>query len=145
MGTPRPTKLNKATTMKILLRRKMMIPNRVRNLLDPARRPQCHPFPFKGRMKKGLHKCTQQQPVPSINRRQIRRRHLSLQGSYPQSRASCSRLKTNKAGEAVLVYPNAFYNKGHIYYSFPIVEDTYIAESPQDNAVKVWLFHDHYI
>ena len=57
--TPRQTKLNKATLMKILLRRKMMIiPNRVKSLLDPARRPQCHPFPFEGRVKSGLCQCT---------------------------------------------------------------------------------------
>ena len=54
--TPRPIKLNKAFQMKILLRRKIiLIPNRVRNLLDPARRPQCHPFPLRGQVKQSLY------------------------------------------------------------------------------------------
>lgn len=144
--TPRPTKLNKATMMKILLRRRrMMIPNQVKNLLDPARRPQCHPFPLKGRMKPGLYTCTPQQTSPVHNRQLPSRRPQSISGSNRQSRASSSRLKTNKAGEAVLVYPNAFYNEGHIYYSYPSVEDPYIAESHQDIAVKVWLFHHHFL
>ena len=105
----------------------------------------CHPFPLKGRMKPRLYKCTQRQPVPGYNRRLFRRRHLGSQSLYRQSRASSSRLKTNKAGEAVLVYPNALYNEGHIYNSFSSVEDPYIAESLQDNAVKVWLYHHHFL
>jgi len=59
-----------------------------------------------------------------------------MSGSYRQSTARSSRLNTNKAGEAVLVYPNALYNEGHYYNSFPNVEDPYIAESPKDIAVK---------
>ena len=55
--TPRPTKLNKATMMRILLRRKaILIQDRVKSLLDPARRPQCHPFPLRGRVKPSLYK-----------------------------------------------------------------------------------------
>ena len=141
--TPRPTKLNKATTMKILLRRKMMIPNRVRNLLDPARRPQCHPFPFKGRMKKGLHKCTQLQPVPSINSRQIRRRHLSLHGSYRQSTASSSRLST-KTGEAVFGNASTLSSEDKLNNYTLYIKDQY-TKIPRADAVQVWLFHDHYI
>ena len=122
-----------------------MIPNQVKDLLDPARRPQCHPFPLKGRMKKGLHKCTEQKPVPGNNIRLFRRRHFGSASFYRQSRASSSRLKTTKAGEAVLVNPSALYNEGHYYNSFPTVEDPYIAESLQDIAVKVWLFHHHFL
>merc|ERR1719320_268654 len=134
--TPRPRKLNKATMMKILLRRRMIIPNRVKNLLDPARRPQCHPFPLKGRMKP-VYTCTPQQTTGSVHNRQLPSRHpQSMSGSYRQSTARSSRLNTNKAGEAVLVYPNALYNEGHYYNSFPNVEDPYIAESPKDIAVK---------
>ena len=146
--SPRPIKLRKAMTKKILLRRKMMIPNRVRNLLDPARRPQCHPFPLKGRMKSGLYKCTEEQPVPGNNRRLSTRRHVGSQSLYHQSRASSSRLK-NKAGEAAFVNPNALSIEGHTYnLSFPSVDDTYyIADSLLGNAVKVcrWLFHHHFI
>ena len=100
--TSRPINLNKATTQKILLRRKK-IPDRLRILLDPARCPQCHPFPARERMKPGLHKCTLQQPVSGVNRRLYRRRHLSPRGSTLQSRASSSWLSSNKAGEAAPV------------------------------------------
>ena len=70
-----------------------------------------------------------------------------MSGSYRQSRARSSRLKTYKAGEAASVYPNALYNEGHYYNTFSSVEDPYIAESLQDNAVKVrrWLYHHHFI
>ena len=105
----------------------------------------CHPFPLKGRVKPRLYKCTQEQPVPGNNKRLFRRRHLCSQSLYHQSRASSSRLKTNKAGEAVLVNPSALYNEDHYYNSFPNVEDPYIAESLQDIAVKVWLYHHHFL
>ena len=136
--TSRPIKLNKATTQKILLRRKK-IPDRLRILLDPARRPQCHPFPARERMKPGLHKCTLQQPVSGVNRRLYRSRHFSPRGSNRQSRVSSSRLSSNKAGEAALVNLHALSFKGNHYDSFPTAEDTYIAKSHQDIAVKVWL------
>ena len=46
--TPRPTKLNKATMIKIFVSRELiLIQDRVRILLDPARRAQCHPFPLR--------------------------------------------------------------------------------------------------
>ena len=95
-------------------------------------------------MNPGLHKCTLQQPVSGVNRRLYRRRHLSPRGFTLQSRASSSRLII-KAGEALLVNPHALSFKGHHYDSFPNPEDTYIAESHQDIAVKVWLYHNHYI
>ena len=89
-------------------------------------------------MKTSLYKCTQLRPVSGINRRS-RRRHLSPRSSNCQSRASSSRLIINKAGEAVLVKNHALSYEGHHYDSFPTAEDTYIAESHQDIAVKVWL------
>ena len=67
-----------------------------------------------------------------------------MSGFYRQSRASCSRLNY-KAGEAASVNPIALYNEGRNYDSFPSVEDAYIAESLQDIAVKVWLFHHHFL
>ena len=141
--TPRPTKLTKATMMKILLRRKTVL-NRVRNLLDPARRPQCHPFPVEGRVKSGLHKCTQQQPVSGINRQLPRRRHLTPSGSHRQSTASSSRLSTTKTGEAVSGDTSILYNEDKLYNSAFSVKDKY-TKIPRADAVQVWLFHDHYI
>ena len=103
---------------------------------------------FEGRMKSGLYKCTEEQPVPGHNRWLSTRRHLGSQSSYRQSRASCSRLK-NKAGEAAFVNPNALSIEGQLYnLSFPNEEDTYYnADSLLGNAVKVcrWLFHHHFI
>ena len=142
--TSRPINLNKATTQKILLRRKK-IPDRLRILLDPARRPQCHPFPLRGQVKQSLYKCTQLRPVSSINNRRSRRHHLSPRGYNCQSRASSSRLSIIKAGEAVLVKNHALSYEGHHYDSFPTAEDAYIAESQQDIAVKVWLYHHHFL
>ena len=107
---------------------------------------RCHPFPLKGWMKPGLYTCTPQQTSPVHNRQLPSRRPQSISGSNRQSRASSSRLKTTKAGEAVLVNnPNALSIEGHIYNTFSSVEDPYIAESLQDIAVKVWLFHHHFL
>ena len=122
-----------------------MILNQVKNLLDPARRPQCHPFPLKGRMKP-VYTCTPQQTSSVHNRQLPSRRPQSMSGSYRQSTASSSRLNTNKAGEAVLVNnPNALSIEGRNYDTFSSVEDPYIAESHQDIAVKVWLYHHHFL
>ena len=71
-----------------------------------------------------------------------------MSDSYRQSTANSSRLKITKAGEAVLVNnPNALSIEGRNYDTFSSVEDPYIAESLQDNAVKVrrWLYHHHFI
>ena len=53
----------------------------------------------------------------------------------------------NKVDEAAFVNPNALSIEGRNYDTFSSVEDPYIAESLQDNAVKVrrWLYHHHFI
>ena len=125
-----------------------MIPNRVKNLLDPARRPQCHPFPVEGQVKSGLCQCTQPKPVSCQNSRLSKRRHLGSQSSYPQSRARSSRLYT-KADEASLGKNTTLLSEDQLYnLSFPNEEDTYYnTDSLLGNAVKVcrWLYHHHFI
>jgi len=147
--SPRPMKLRKAMTMKILMRRKR-IQDRVRILLDPARRPQCHLFPpgkQVNRVKLSLYRRTQSQLVSDQNRRLQKRRHLGTHGNNLQSRARRSRLSNTKADEASLGNNSALPSEGHCYDSFPSVEDTYYADIPQGDAVKVrwWLFHHHFI
>ena len=93
-------------------------------------------------MKSGLCQCTQPKLVPGINSRQIRRRHLSLHGSYRQSTASSSRLST-KTGEAVFGKASTLASEDKLYY-YLYAKDKY-TKFPRADAVQVWLFHDHYI
>ena len=95
-------------------------------------------------MKSGLCQCTQPKPVPSINRPQIRRRHLTPSGSHRQSTASSSRLNTTKTGEAVSGNTSILYNEDKLYNYSLLVKDKY-TKIPRADAVQVWLFHDHYI
>ena len=148
--SPRPMKLRKAMTMKILMRRKTVL-NRVRNLLNPDGWPQCHLSPLRKRVnpaQQTQYKCTQHQPVSGQNRRLPSRRHLGNCGPNPQSRARSSRLHT-KADEASLGKNTTLLSEGQLYnLSFPNEEDTYYnADSLLGNAVKVcrWLFHHHFI
>ena len=76
----------------------------------------------------------------------LNRRHFSSDGSKRQSRARSSRpsIKT-KADEAVLGN-SALYNEDDYDYNYiPYEEDTYKTKSPLGNAVKVWLYHHHYL
>ena len=135
--TPRPAKLNKSLMMKILLRRKMiLIPNRVRNLLDPAPRPQCHLFPARKEVKPTIQRLYSSQPVPGGASSLLRIRHRSSGGYQRQSRvrqATVNSRSSNRTDEAVSV-PNILYAKDY-YDSFPAVIDFY---SAQDNAVRFW-------
>ena len=116
--------------------------NQVKVLLDPARRPLCHLFPPGNQVKPAKlsqYKCTEPRPVSVHNRRLTRLKR--------QSRASSSRLNTTKADEASLGYYTTVPTESQYYHSYPTVEDTYYADFPQGDAVKVcrWLFHHHYI
>ena len=99
-----------------------------------------------------LYKCTQQ-PVSSQNRRLTKRRHLSWSGPNRQSRASSSRPSIAKADKSVLDNHNSALAhftflkiiQDQCYDAFPTEEEPYIAESPLGNAVKVWLYHHHFI
>ena len=76
-----------------------------RNLLDSARRLQCHTFHSWKLMKPAkykLYKCTHQQPVSRHNRLLLNRRHVSWSGPNPQSRASSSRPNITKADKSIL-------------------------------------------
>ena len=135
--TPRPAKLNKSLMMKLLLRRKMiLIPNRVRNLLDPAPRPQCHHFPARKLVKPTIQPAVySSKPVPGGASSLLQVRIRSSGGSIPQSRvrqANVNSRSSNRTDEAVSV-PNVLYAKYHD--SFPAETDFY---SAQDNAVRFW-------
>jgi len=135
--TPRPTKLNKPLMKKILLRRKMiLIPNRVRNLLNPAPRPQCHTFLARNRVKPTNQPLYSREPVPGVASSLLRVRHRSSGGSNLQSRVRRAKVNSrtsNGTDEAVSVC-HALYSKDPKYYAIPTVTDTYI---PQDNAVSL--------
>ena len=64
-------------------------------------------------------------------------------GPNLQSRARSSRPSITKAGKSGLDQFNALSSEG--LDSFPTVEEPYITESPLGNAVKVWLYHHHFI
>ena len=142
--TPRPAKLNKSLMMKILLRRKMiLIPNRVRNLLDPAPRPQCHLFPARKQVKPTIQPepLYSSQPVPAGASSLLQVSHRSSSDSYRQSRvrqANVNSRSSNGTDEAVSV-PNILYVEDPKYNdSFHAVTDFY---SAQDYAVRSWLHH----
>ena len=134
--TPRLAKINKSLMMKILLRRKMiLIPNQVRNLLDPAPRPQCHLFLARKQVKPTIQPLYSSQPVPAGASSLLQVQHRSSSGSYRQSRvrqANVNSRSSNRTDEAVSV-PNVLYAKYHD--SFPAETDFY---SAQDNAVRFW-------
>ena len=131
--TPRPAKLNKSLMMKILLRRKMiLIPNQVRNLLDPAPRPQCHLFPAWKQVKPNIQPAYSSQPVPEGASSLLIFRHRSSGRSNRQSRvrqAKVNSVSNHGTDEAVSV-PITIYN-----HSFPAEKDFY---SAGDNAVRFW-------
>ena len=151
MKMPSPRIMMKIQKMKLLMpmiiltrrmkmSRRRRIPNRVRNLLDPAPRPQCHTFLARNRVKptnKPLY--SRRQPVPGGASSLLRVRHRSSGGSKPQSRvrqAEVNSRSSNGTDEAVSVC-HALYSEDPKYSVIPAVTDTYI---PQDNAVR-WLFH----
>ena len=137
--TPRLAKINKSLMMKILLRRKMiLIPNRVRNLLDPAPRPQCHLFPARKEVKPTIQPMYISQPGPAGASSLLRIHHRSSSGSNRQSRvrqAAVNSASNHGTDEAVSV-PNVLYTEGRIYY------DSFIAKtdfsSAQGNAVRCY-------
>ena len=90
-----------------------------------------------------VFKSTQNKQTPS-SKCLLNRRHFSSDGSKRQSRARSSRpsIKT-KADEAVLGN-SALYDEDDYNY-IPYEEDTYKTKSPLGNAVKVWLYHHHYL
>ena len=139
-ATPRPAKLNKSLMKKILLRRKMiLIPNRVRNLLDPAPRPQCHHFPARKLVKPTIQPAVySSKPVPGGASSLLQVRIRSSGGSIPQSRvrqAKVNSVSSNGTDEAVSV-PNILYTEDPIYHdSFPAKTDFY---SAKDNAVRFY-------
>ena len=140
--TPRPTKLNKSLMMKILLRRKMiLIPNRVRNLLDPAPRPQCHLFPARKQVKLTIQPVPMysSQPVPCGASSLLQVKHRSSRGSYRQSRsrqAGVNSQYSHRVDKAVSM-PYALYTEDPGYNN---VKDN-SAKFPRANAVQVWLHH----
>ena len=142
--TPRPAKLNKSLMKKILLRRKtILIPNRVRNLLDPAPWPQCHLFPARKQVKPTIQPepLYSSQPVPAGASSLLQVSHRSSSDSYRQSRvrqANVNSRSSNGTDEAVSV-PNILYVEDPKYNdSFHAVTDFY---SAQDYAVRSWLHH----
>ena len=96
-----------------------------------------------------LYKSTQQQPVSGQNRRltKHRHRHLSSCGSKLQSRARGFRPSVTEADEADLgnSKTHALSSQDEGYSYIPYKEDSYKTKSPQGNAVKVWLFHNHFL
>ena len=106
--------------------------------------PLCHTFHSWKYVKPALYKCTQQQPVAGPNKRLLNRRHVSSCGYKDrQFRARSSRPSITKADKADLAKTHALSSEG--LDSFPTEEEPYIAKSPQGNAVKVWLFHNHFL
>ena len=123
--TPRPAKINKSLTMKVLTRRKMiLIPNRVRNLLNPA--PQ--------ETVEADYPAYSSKPVPGGASSLLRVRPRTSSGSKHQSRVTQANVNSQSShgmDEAVSV-PNTFYTEDHSYYnSFPAMTDMYSAESTQ--------------
>ena len=116
----------------------ILIQNRVRNLLDSARRLQCHPFHSMKLVSYPVYKSTQNKQSPS-SKCLLHRRHLSSLGSKRQSRARSSRpsIKT-KADEADLGNrkTHALSSQDEGYNYIPYEEDTYKTKSPQGDAVK---------
>ena len=96
-STPRPVKINKSLVMKILLRRKIiLIPNQVRNLLDPAPRPQCHLFLARKQVKETIQPMYSSQPVPAGASSLLPVRNRSSGGSKCQSRARHVNSRSNQ-------------------------------------------------
>ena len=93
-------------------------------------------------MSQPVYKSTQNKQTPS-SKCLLHRRHLSSRGSKRQSRARSSRPSITKAGEAVLGN-SALYDEDDYNY-IPYEEDSYKTKSPQGDAVKVWLYHHHYL
>ena len=112
-------------------------------LLDSYYPRSCHPFHSMKLVSYPVYKSTQNKQSPS-SKCLLHRRHLSSLGSKRQSRARSSRpsIKT-KADEAVLGN-SALYEEDDYNY-IPYEEDSYKTKSPQGDAVKVWLFHNHYL
>ena len=94
-----------------------------------------------------LYKSTQQQPVSGQNRRLTKHRHLSSCGSKLQSRARGFRPSVTEADEADLgnSKTHALSSQDEAYSYIPYKEDIFKTKSPLGNAVKVWLFHHHYL
>ena len=94
-----------------------------------------------------VYKSTQRKQTSS-SKCLLHRRHFSSDRSKLQSRARSSRpsIKT-KADEADLgnSKTHALSSKDEGYNCIPYKEDIFKAKSPQGNAVKVWLFHHHYL
>ena len=109
----------------------ILIQNQVRNLLDSARRLQCHTFHSWKYVKPALYKCTQQQPVSRHNRLLSKRRHFSMSGPNPQSRASSSRPRITKEDEAVLDNHDSALEDQCYKDTFSTVKELDIAKSPR--------------
>ena len=93
-----------------------------------------------------VYKSTQNKQTPSSKCLLIRC-GFSSRGSKLQSRARSSRSSIPEADEADLgnSKTHALSSKDEGYNYIPYKEDTYKTKSPQGNAVKVWLFHHHYL
>ena len=150
MKMPSPRIMMKIQKMKLLMpmiiltrrmkmSRRRRIPNRVRNLLDPAPRPQCHTILARNRVKPTIQPLYRRQLVPCGASSLLRVRNRSSGGSKLQSRvrqAEVNSRSSNGTDEAVSVC-HALYSEDPKYYVIPAVTDTNI---PQDNAVR-WLYH----
>ena len=79
--------------------------------------------------------------LPAPDNTGLLRRHLSNSSSKRQSRVRLQYTRTDEAVSGTIALPS----EGHCYDSFPNVTDTYNAESLQDIAVRLWLYHHHFI
>ena len=140
--TPRPAKLNKSLMMKLLLRRKIiLIPNRVRNLLDPAPRPQCHLFPARKEVKPTIQPMYISQPGPAGASSLLRIHHRSSSGSNRQSRVRQATVnsRSNHGTDEAVAVPNVLDAEDHNHYdSIHAVIDS---NSAQEYAVRSLLYH----
>ena len=106
----------------------------------------CHPFHSMKLVSQPVYKYTQNKQTPS-SKRLLHRRHFSSLGSKRQYIARSSRPRITEADEADLGNrkTHALSSQDEGYNYIPYEEDTYKTKSPQGDAVKVWLFHNHYL
>ena len=97
-------------------------------------------------MSQSLYTSTQNKQTPG-SKCLLNRRHFSSGGPNLQSRARGFRPSIPEADEADLgnSKTHALSSKDEGYNYIPYEEDTFKTKSPQGNAVKVWLYHHHFL
>ena len=132
-------------TRRMRMSRRKRIQHSVRILQNPARRPQCRPFQsWKGSSQPKSVYRSAPKPVPASFSRQLWRRHQSCGTNSRQSKADLDWKRKDSKNAAASVPGdgnNAQVDEEKLYNLAPAEAYTqYNVQSPQDNAVKAWLF-----